>query len=257
MLISILAFYIVYPVLAHGDEPRLEISAERINPGETVDVRGVDFEFEELVILTLISSGYELSLGEVTADTEGIFLLTIILPPDLAEDIYYFRAVTDDHEILSPALTVAGPAIIEGEGGEGQRDEDDPLQALDPILQSVPTEEGRERLIARYAEWLHTRWPAGTGGSSARIGQCRPRDRHVREVLDGPLDVKVASRADVHPGIEPGMKAHIRLFHLDLGLQVGGLDGFDRPNHDRERDHHPCQHRFHDRTLPRPWAVTG
>ena len=82
--------------------------------------------------------------------------------------------------------------------------------------------------------------------------------RDVRQVLDDPLDVEMASRADVQPRIEPGVEAYIGLFYLDLGLQVLGLDGFDRSNHDRERDHQSDQHCSHDPILPRgAGAATG
>ncbi len=61
---------------------------------------------------------------------------------------------------------------------------DDPLHALDPIMQSVPTEEARKRLIATYdhnltePEWalgyhwdIIVRGPNGTPFESAEVGQ--------------------------------------------------------------------------------------
>jgi hypothetical protein len=136
----IFVFLRVHPALAHGSEPRLEINVERINPGGVVDVRGVDFEPEELATLALTGPSSEISLGEVTADTEGIFLQIIALPSDLPEGIYMFRAVTDDHEISSPELMVAGAPIL-NEEGEGQREEEDLLLAPMPTTstqQQIP-----------------------------------------------------------------------------------------------------------------------
>lgn len=68
-----LSFCFVKPVLAHGDEPRLEVSLKKSNPGGVVEVHSLDFEFEERVSLVLIGSGVEIPLSEIVADTEGVF----------------------------------------------------------------------------------------------------------------------------------------------------------------------------------------
>ena len=91
-------------------------------------MRGVAFDYEETVTLTLIGTQGELPLGEVIADTEGVFLHIITLPADLAEGTYYFRGVTTHHYTLSPALTVQGNAIpAEGEGEEDRWEEEEYL----------------------------------------------------------------------------------------------------------------------------------
>jgi hypothetical protein len=112
--------------------PRLEINVERINPGGIVDVRGVEFDYEQSVTLHLERTGIVVQLGEVVTDLEGIFLYTVVLPVDLPEGDYKIRAVTSHHDILSPALTVQGPAVSSEEGGQGPRDEDDGLLAPMP-----------------------------------------------------------------------------------------------------------------------------
>ncbi|MEO7837833.1 MAG: hypothetical protein ABIU06_00595 [Anaerolineales bacterium] len=149
-IVIVLTLAFVHPTLAHGDEPRLEISSDRMNPGGIVDVRGVSFGMEEAVTLTLISSSAEVPLGEILSDAEGEFLHIAVLPVELAEGTYYFRGVTSHHFVLSPPLTVWGVAIVEG-GGQGERDEDDGLLApmptlapgaaatLQPSLQTEPT----------------------------------------------------------------------------------------------------------------------
>ena len=130
ILIFVLSFS--QSALAHGEEPRLEISLDRVNPGSVMEVRGVDFEPEEQIVLTLIGEGFEFPLGEIVANEEGIFLQVITLPADLREGEYRFRAITDDHEIASPTLVVFGTAVVEG--GEPLRDEDDPLLAPMPTF---------------------------------------------------------------------------------------------------------------------------
>lgn len=122
-----------FAVFAHAGEPRLEISVELINPGGVVDVRGVDFEREEAVTLMLVNAQTAISLGEIIADVEGVFLQTIVLPVELAEGTYNFLAITDDHNITSPDFTVQGsPILAEGQGEEERRDEEEPLLAPVP-----------------------------------------------------------------------------------------------------------------------------
>jgi hypothetical protein len=135
VLVLALGFFFVLPASAHGGEPRLEISLERLNPGAVVDVRGVDFEPEEIITLSVMGSSVEISLGSVTADVEGIFLQTVALPIDLSAGSYTFRAVTDDHEVRSPILIVSG-APVQVEVGEAQRDEGDSL--LSPMPTYAP-----------------------------------------------------------------------------------------------------------------------
>ena len=134
-ILFIIGFSLTHPALAHGDEPRLEISSDRMNPGGVVDVRGVDFEREEAITLMLVNAQTAIPLGEIFADVEGVFLQTVVLPVELAEGTYNFLAITEDHNITSPDLTVQGPAVVaDGEGGQGLRDEDDPLLAPMPTF---------------------------------------------------------------------------------------------------------------------------
>lgn len=100
-----------------------------------MDVRGVGFDYEESGALALIGSQAEISLGEITADVEGIFTQTLVLPSELAEGTYYFRATTSHHWVLSPPLTVSGTAIIEG---EDQRLRDEHGGLLGPVPTIAP-----------------------------------------------------------------------------------------------------------------------
>lgn len=149
ILVFLFAPVFMMPVSAHGDEPRIEISADRLNPGAVLDIRGVDFEMEEEITLVLLGSQVEFPLGTVNADVEGVFVLTITLPVELAEGPYTIRATTDDHVLESPIITVWGTAMLEG-GEEGPREEDDGLlapmpsfapDAATPLSQAVPVVE--------------------------------------------------------------------------------------------------------------------
>jgi hypothetical protein len=151
------------PAFAHGGDPRLEISADRLSPGSALDIRGVDFEFEEKVTLDLVGAQGVTPFGIVLADPEGIFLLTITLPFDLAEGTYVLRATTDDHQLESAPITVSGSA----DTGQGeQRDLEEPLLAPMPtvaagVSTSVPPVASVPEPVAaqRSSAWLL--WTAG------------------------------------------------------------------------------------------------
>lgn len=134
LLIFTFALWFARPVSAHGGEPRLEISVERVNPGGVVDLRGVEFDYEQSVTLYLERTGIVVQLGEVVTDLEGVFIYFAVLPVDLPEGVYNVRAETTHHSVLSPALTVQGPPILGEGGGQGQRDEADPLLAPMPTF---------------------------------------------------------------------------------------------------------------------------
>ena len=129
------------PALAHGGEPRLEISVERINPGGLVEVRGVDFDYDEPVVLSLMRSEIQIPLVEVTADGEGVFTQIIVLPADLPTGEYNFRARSDHHMIMSPTIIVWGAAVQDQEDS-GIRDQSDlqlgPLPTFAPGVTSTP-----------------------------------------------------------------------------------------------------------------------
>lgn len=116
---------------AHAGEPRLEISVDRLNPGGVLDVRGVAFDYEEVVTLVLIGSHAEISLGEIVANVDGEFIHIVTLPTDLTEGTYYVRGTSSHHWTISPPLTVWGTALQEG-GGQGEREEQDGLLAPMP-----------------------------------------------------------------------------------------------------------------------------
>jgi len=131
-ILSIAAVLLFVPsagALAHGGQPRLELAVERSNPGAGIELRGVDFEPEESIEISLIGP-LAILLGTITTDMQGGFLQLILLPSDLPEGSYHFRAVTDDHEVFSPFLTVEGIAI-EGEQG-AQREQEEGLLAPMP-----------------------------------------------------------------------------------------------------------------------------
>lgn len=120
------------PALAHGGEPRLELGTERVNPGGVVEVRGVNFEYDEHLTLTLIGAQSETTLVEINADEAGEFQRVLTLPSTLDAGTYYLGAATEHHHVLSAALTVWGEAVMTEGAGVGQRDDADGLLAPMP-----------------------------------------------------------------------------------------------------------------------------
>ena len=141
IIVLLFCLFIVPTASAHSTVPRVEISTERLHPGEVIDVRGLSFGMDDSVTLTLIGSGVDVSFGEIIASGEGEFTYIAVLPSDLVEGTYYFRAVTSHHYVLSPPLTVWGTAFIDG-GGQGPRDEDDgllaPMPTFPPAVMTAP-----------------------------------------------------------------------------------------------------------------------
>ena len=62
-IVILLSLFVVPSASAHPMIPRLEISIERLHPGEVVDVRGVSFGMDDIVTLSLIGTGMDVSLG--------------------------------------------------------------------------------------------------------------------------------------------------------------------------------------------------
>ena len=56
-------------------------------------------------------------LGQIIADLDGIFIHTIVLPPDMPGEAYTIRDVTEHHDVLSPTLTVQAEPFPRKEAG--------------------------------------------------------------------------------------------------------------------------------------------
>jgi hypothetical protein len=110
-----LAFAIA--VTAHGGVPRLQLQADRINPGGSLELRG-DMTGDEPVELTLeAGDGSTLALGSVEADWEGHFVTSVTIPADTAAGTYVVR-VTSPFEEATTRIVVAGPPLQLGEEGQ-------------------------------------------------------------------------------------------------------------------------------------------
>jgi hypothetical protein len=162
IIFSILFFIFVFlfllsstlPASAHGGEPRLEISLERINPGGVLELRGVEFDYDEPVALSLLRAEIQIPLMDVTADAEGIFTQVVVLPADLPLGEYVFRAKSDHHEVTSPVFIVWGAPFLDKQEN-GVRDQSDlelgPLPTFAPasVPEKVPQSAAPEPSVAK------------------------------------------------------------------------------------------------------------
>jgi hypothetical protein len=102
-------------VTAHGGVPTLQLGAERINPGGTIELLG-DMTTEGTVELSLVGGTTVRSLGNAVADYEGHFQMFVIVPVDIAAGRYTVHAESAVERASAP-LVVAGPPLG---GEEGQ-----------------------------------------------------------------------------------------------------------------------------------------
>ncbi len=141
IFVFLFVFPFAWPVLAHGGEPRLEISVERISPGGVMEVRGVEFDYDEPIVLSLMRSEIQIPLMEITADGEGQFMQIIVLPADLPAGEYNLRAKSEHHLVTSPTITVWG-AAVENQESNSIQDQSDlelgPVPTLAPGVSSTP-----------------------------------------------------------------------------------------------------------------------
>lgn len=117
---------------AHDGPPRRALNVERLNPGGTLEVRGVNIAPEQPITLSLIGSGAEFALGTAVGDIHGDFVVGVRVPAEALTGAYTVRAFGSNRVIVGAPLTLLGSAAEEG--GE-QRDQDEPLLAPMPRAQ--------------------------------------------------------------------------------------------------------------------------
>lgn len=127
----------VAPALAHGGEAALIVEQNVAPPGGSLVVRGEDLGSEAPIRLALFGS-QTIDLGTVVSDGEGHLLLALTIPPGLPAGTYSLVATTPSGSSAFAAVIVDGQPVADGQGGQGGRDEDDPLLvALPPNWQQT------------------------------------------------------------------------------------------------------------------------
>jgi hypothetical protein len=148
------------PVRAHGDDPRIEVDAQRLAPGGPLTVRGYDFAYETDVELSLVAERQQTHLASVTTDVEGAFIHTVALPADVFDGAYVVEAQSAEHLLSGPPMFISGAPITPGDKGT-LFEEGDSLLAPMPTMPARAGASPVERLAAS---------PADDGSSVATVG---------------------------------------------------------------------------------------
>ena len=114
-------------VLAHGGETFFIAEPSRVAPGEAVGVRA-DLLTSGPVRLSLAGTdGTRVEAGVIEETVDGHFEVFLEIPTDLPAGHWTLLAEADGVAIASTTIEVAGTPVGEEAGGQGPRDEDDPL----------------------------------------------------------------------------------------------------------------------------------
>src|SRR5262245_6926328 len=96
----------VAPAWAHDGPPRLDLNAERLNPGAPLEVRGINIAPELPIAVALVGGGGEYALGQVLGDTHGDFTLAVELPREATAGDYTVRAFGTNRVMVAARLAI-------------------------------------------------------------------------------------------------------------------------------------------------------
>ena len=114
-------------VFAHGGETFFVAEPSLVAPGGAVGVRA-DLLTSGPVRLSLAGTdGTRLEVGVIEQTEDGHFEVFLEIPTDLPTGHWTLLAEADGVAIASTTIEVAGAPVGEEVGGQGPRDEDDPL----------------------------------------------------------------------------------------------------------------------------------
>ena len=95
------------PAAAHGGEgPSLEVVPNRVEPGGTVAVLGEDLKPLSAVHVDLLTAAGDQRVIETTADAEGHFFESLVVPAELTARVYELRGTDAAGVSASTYITV-------------------------------------------------------------------------------------------------------------------------------------------------------
>jgi methionine-rich copper-binding protein CopC len=151
------ALVVAATVHAHGGETFMTAEPAVIPPGAAVGI-SADLLTSGPVTLSLAGTdGSRRDVGVVAETSEGHFQVVVEVPTDLPVGVWTLLAETDGKVLGSTVIQVSGTPIEDGGGGQGPRDEDDPL------LQPLPSGWHASRSMAPSTV------PTGIGAASGTL----------------------------------------------------------------------------------------
>lgn len=103
---------------AHDGSPRLQLGADRVNPGGTLEVIG-DLKTEGAVEVALATGegGAARLLGTIWADHDGHFQAFVTVPADVSTGSYslWVRSGVEEATVV---ISVAGSPVLAGDEGQ-------------------------------------------------------------------------------------------------------------------------------------------
>ena len=171
-------------VFAHGGESYLIAEPTLVPPGGGVGVRA-DLPTSGPVRLLLAGTdGTRREVGVVEQTDQGHFALFIQVPTDLPTGRWMLLAEADGRAIASTTIDVAGTPLGEEGGGQGPRDEDDPLLVALPSgwRASRPPEVTRPAIVSPTGEQPDLVPFVSLAGAVIALALLVARTRHRRPV---------------------------------------------------------------------------
>lgn len=110
------------PARAHAGPPRVELAADQLSPGATLEIQGINIAPEQQVTLALVQPNLEIPLGLAMGDQHGDFKAVFALPRTLEPGAYMVRAVGANRVIVGATLTI----ISAGAADDAEEDASQP-----------------------------------------------------------------------------------------------------------------------------------
>ena len=114
-------------VLAHGGETFFSAEPGLVAPGGAVGIRADLLTSGPVRLVLAGMDGTRIEAGVIEQTEDGHFEVFLEIPRDMASGHWTLLAEADGIAIASTTLEVAGAPVGEDGGGQGPRDEDDPL----------------------------------------------------------------------------------------------------------------------------------
>jgi hypothetical protein len=168
--VAAVALFLAPAAAAHSGHPQVEVSTDHLAAGSGLTVRGVDFDYDSTVRVSLLRGDRPIAIGAATADGRGDFLETFILPVALRAASYRVLAVSSHHSVVGASLAVTGarPASAPDDSRRGQ--DESLLGSVSTAPQPAQTNVLRLDEPRPDTQGTSWRWIAALAAGSCAVG---------------------------------------------------------------------------------------